>query len=142
VDRVPAHQQLVHRVLRQLPRIVGVRVPQSDREHPLPEQLGQRVRDLPRLPRIAQAARQGFRQPERPVHPLQEHRAPVRAAVLLLQLHDQRLRGEVRKQNSLCGRIVAQEKALLAEERVSQRVSTAIGAFFNSRARFFVNYPA
>jgi hypothetical protein len=52
--------------------------------------------------------------------------------VLLVELRDDRLREDLGKQNSLCGRIVAHEGASLAEERVWQRVSTAIEAFFNS----------
>jgi hypothetical protein len=61
--------------------------------------------------------------------------------VLRIHPDDQRLRGEVGKKNSLSGNVVAHEEALFAEDRVWQRVLTAIRAFFNSRSRTFVNNP-
>ena len=118
VDRVPIDQQLVDRIVCEFPRIVGVRVTQRDREDPLLEQLLKGMVDLPRLPRVPQARSQPFRQPEAPIEAFEQHGTAVRAALLLLQLGYHRLASEVRKQNTLCGKIVTHEEAPVARKRV------------------------
>ena len=118
MDRIPTQQQLVHRILCQLARVIGVGVAQRDREDSLLQQLLERVRHLPRLPRILQAFRQRLRQPEPLVDALEQHAAPIRDAVLLAKLHGDRLRSQVGKTNTLCGRIVTHEEAPVVRKRV------------------------
>ena len=93
------------------------------------------VTNLARLSPIAQALGQPFAQPELLIDGLEQQRSTVRAAVFLVEGRHDGLRKEVGKRNSLCGRVRHYEEALVGVKRVLQHVSTAIGAFFNSRTR-------
>ena len=73
--------------------------------------------DLARLSAIAQAIGEPLAQSELLIDGLEQQGSAVRAAVLLVESGNHRLRNEGRKGNGLCGRIHHQEEALLVEKR-------------------------
>jgi hypothetical protein len=87
----------------------------------------ERVGDLPRLPGVPQALRQRLRQPEALIDPLEQHRAPIGAAVLLVQLGHHRLASEMRKQNTPSGKIVIHEEALVVRNGCDNTFLTQLG---------------
>ena len=71
----------MHGIVRQPVGVVGIRVTARDREHPLRDEVLQRVRDARRDAAIRQAARQGRDQTEAGVGRFQQNRAAVRTRV-------------------------------------------------------------
>lgn len=110
-DRIAPHQQLLDRVLGQARRVVAVRVPAGDCEHPLADQIIQCVPDLARLTLLAKAAAQSFGQPQPLIARLEQHRAAIGTAMRLIKLRHHALAEQRREQNTLCCAIVSHAKA-------------------------------
>ena len=89
-ERIALEQEFVHRVLGQARDVVAVGVAAGDPVDALPHQFDQRVVDLARLPRIAQAARQPLGHPQPVIHSLEQQGPTIRAGVGLIESgHDQ-----------------------------------------------------
>ena len=56
-QRLAVEHQLVQRVVGEPGGVVAIEIARGQAKHPLPDQVQDRVRDLPRLPRIRQARR-------------------------------------------------------------------------------------
>src|SRR5678816_3156845 len=81
----------------------------------------QRVRHLRRLASIAKAGRHALGQLQPLVTRFEQHRAAVRAAMRLIELHDQRLIEELRKQDTLlCGTFSHAKASSLVHYALSQ----------------------
>ena len=87
-ERIALEQELVHRVLGHARGIVAVGVAAGDPVDALPHQFDQRVVDLARLPRIAQAAGEPLGHPQPVVEGLEQHRPAIRAGVGLVEPPD------------------------------------------------------
>ena len=80
-QRLAVEDQLVQRVVGEPGGVVAIEIARGQAKDPLPDQVQDRVRDLPRLPRIRQAPGHGLRQAQPLVHGLEQHQPPVRAGV-------------------------------------------------------------
>jgi hypothetical protein len=76
-----AEDQLVQRVVSEPGGVVAIEIARGQAKDPLSDQVQDRVRDLPRLPRIRQAPGHGVRQVQPFVHGLEQHQPAVRAGV-------------------------------------------------------------
>jgi hypothetical protein len=138
LDGIPAKQQLVDRVVRQAGCIVGIGITAGEAKDPLGDEIAKLVGNLPRLPVIAEACRERGCQPQAIVSSLQEHCAPVGAAVLLVEGDDDGLGSELREQQTGCRGMLGHAKASAVLKR---SVATA---FYHEEAFVladFVNYP-
>jgi len=127
----------VGQTIGELFRDIAVRVSPGDGRESLLEKLPHAMADLARLSTIAQGlgARVArfellFARPEQP-------NSAIGAAVLPIEVGHDGLRNQVEKDDSLFARIIDHEAALVGLKSASQHVSAAMGAFFNSRSRFF-----
>lgn len=84
------------RIVSQPRRIVAISIAAGDREHPLPNQIVQRVHDLARLAPIRKTPRQALRQSQPLIACDEQHRPAVGAAVRLIKPHHQRLTKHLR----------------------------------------------
>jgi hypothetical protein len=124
---IPNYRELVERIARQLPDFVPIGIAQRDGEDPLSHQIDLLVCNLPGLTRVPEAPGQRLRQSQALVDRLQEQRPAVRAAVLLVQLGNDRIREKGGKYNRLRCRLVIHEEALVVEERVCNTFLPQLG---------------
>jgi hypothetical protein len=73
--------QLVQRVVGEPGGVVAIEIARGQAKDPLPNQVQDRVRDLPRLSRIRQTPGHGLGQAQSLVHGLEQHQPAVRAGV-------------------------------------------------------------
>ena len=134
-------QQLVDGIVRQAVGIVGVGIPARNPEHPLRDEVLQRVRDARRDAAIGEAARQRLDQTEAGVGRLQQDRAAIRTRVGLIERRHQRAIEQMREEHSLWYRVVAQRKRLRCGER---SLSTAFvprgGVCISTESQSVMNY--
>ena len=109
-DRIAAEQQLVNGIVAQAVAVVRVGVPAGQSEDALREQIAQRVPHLATLPTVDHAAAQGVDQTVAPLRGFQQNRPTVGTRVGLVEGGYQGLVEEIRKEDSLCYRVVAQSK--------------------------------
>ena len=99
--RVPPQQQLVDGILGQMVGIVPVRMAARDAEHPLADQVFERVPDLLRRALVGQTPGEALDEVVYPLGRLEEHGATVGAGLLPVEGGHDRLAAEFREQNTL-----------------------------------------
>jgi hypothetical protein len=87
--RAAAHE-LEQRVGSDAAAVVLVGVAERDREDPLPEELELAVLDSRGSATIDELVTQGLRQPDASIHGAEQEAAAIRAALLAIELHDDR----------------------------------------------------
>ena len=128
----------MHGIIGEPGGVVTVGVAAGDPVDALAKEFARLVVDLPSLPSITKAARERIGQTESIVGRLEQDRAAVRAAVLLVKGCDEGLIEEVSKQDRLLRGRVGQAKA-------SGVLKVALASTFYHMEAFvfshFVNFP-
>ena len=117
VNGTATHEHLVDRIVGELAGVVAIGVSQGDGKQSLLDEFEQTMTDLAGLPSIAQALGELLAQSELLIDGLEQQGATVRGAVLLVEGSNDRLRNQVGKRDSLCGRIRHHEGALVEVKR-------------------------
>jgi hypothetical protein len=100
--RITTHDQLVDWISGEPACIVGVGVAARQREYALREKLGDLVRDLRWLPRIANANGETIDETDPSIRRLQQDRAAIRAGVFLIEASRQRAIEQLGKKKTGC----------------------------------------
>jgi len=140
-NRIAVEQQLLNRILGQPVRVVGIGIAARNAEHALRDELVQGVRNPGRGPGLGQTAGQrgGHAQPR--VGRLEQNRTTVRTRVRLIERGHEWLGEQLRKENSLWYRVVAQCERLRGEESLSGNSFLSRGGVcFCTNPQPFVNY--
>ncbi len=87
---IAAEQELLHRIVGEPRRVVAIGVAAGQAEHPLPDQIQDRVLDFAGLPGIGQAPGQAGRQAQLFVDALHQDGPAVRAGVRLIEARNDR----------------------------------------------------
>ena len=121
--RVAPEQQLVNWVVGEPVRIVAVGMAAGDAEHPLADQVLERVPDLLRRPAVNQTPAERLDQPVDALGRLEQHGAAVRARLLAVERGHERLAEQIGEENRLCYRGVRHAGAsVVAKRLVAQRL--------------------
>ena len=131
---MPAHCQLVHRVVRQPGRIVAVLVPTGQSEHPLAHQVAQCVLDLPRVARVRQAGCQVLGEREPLVQGLEQDGPAICTRVLRVEARHYRLHLLLEFQGQLgytvCRHRVSSRLCVEASRHSSYSIVSSLDGFF------------
>jgi hypothetical protein len=112
MHRMAIEQQLLDRIVGETVAIVGIRIAARDPEDALRDQIAQRVRHAIGIASVDEAGGDPRGQVQPAIGRAQQHRAPVRAGVRLIERRDERLRDKVLEEDRLCYRVVVQRQRL------------------------------
>ena len=130
IDGIPSEHERVHRIVGEAVGIVGVGMPARDAEHPLAEQVPQRMPDLPGLPIVNQAPGEALDHAVLHLSRLEQDSAAIGARVLLIERGDEGRGEEVREEHSLWCR------ARMRHTRLHGRKSQSSRTLYDSEASF------
>ena len=129
VHRMPIEQQLLDRIVGEAIAVIRIGIATGNPEHPLRHEIAERMRHTIGVTRVGQAAAQSRRQLQTLIGGTQQDRAAVGTGVRLVERSDERLGDEVRKENSLCYRVVVQRQRLRVDKGSSASPLYHSGAF-------------
>ena len=109
--------------------VIRIGIATGNPEHPLRDEIAERMRHTIGVAGVGQTATQARRQLQTLIGRAQQDRAAVRTGVRLVERSDQRLGDEVRKENSLCYRGVVQQRRLRVHKVFSADPLYHSGAF-------------
>ena len=108
-------------------RLIRIGIATGNPEHPLRDEIAERMRHTIGVAGVGQTATQARRQLQTLIGRAQQDRAAVRTGVRLVERSDQRLGDEVRKENSLRYRGVVQQRRLRVYQSVFSKPFVSLG---------------
>ena len=118
-QRRPDNEFETDRVVGEPVPIVAIGMAARDAEDPLPQQIRQRVADLAGLPVVDQTVGEPLDQPVLSLRRLQQNGSAIGSRMRLIERRDDRLREQIREQDSLWYRLGVQASASVVAKGLS-----------------------